>query len=187
MDVKKKNPNGSSSDLSNSNGENTTKTKIPRREIKSIPISKVSESDEPLPVINIQTTTERKTARKQDRKSSDKKNPGRTKSNDSNEKNTRTKKLDKTPSDIQGNFTRTIFDHGLIAINPDQSPEILFLGIIDNLTSYTLAKQTANLFKRSLWEQEMLSTVPPSFYGDRFYKYLTTILLGDGTSEGRTS
>jgi len=37
----------------------------------------------------------------------------------------------------------------------------------------------ANLFKSALWEQETLSTVPPPVYGERFYKYLTTVLLGD--------
>jgi len=37
----------------------------------------------------------------------------------------------------------------------------------------------ANLFKSALWEPETLSTVPSSYYGDRFYKYLTTDLLGD--------
>jgi len=96
----------------------------------------------------------------------------------------RRKKLDKkdTGKRLENIHTeiKTIFDYGLVAINPLTSNfEILFLGIIDNLTNYTVSKQMANLFKSALWEPETLSTVPSSYYGDRFYKYLTTDLLGD--------
>jgi len=74
----------------------------------------------------------------------------------------------------------------LIGIHPEtKTREILFLGIIDNLTNYTISKQMANLFKSALWEADTLSTVPSTFYGDRFYKYLTTDLLGDeGDDDG---
>jgi len=144
-----------------------------------------SEPLDPIPEIRIDST-ERK-GRKAERKSSDKKNP-RTRSNETNTERSRKKKLEKKKSsgkndEIRPIITeryRTIFDRGLIAIHPEtKTREILFLGIIDNLTNYTISKQMANLFKSALWEADTLSTVPSTFYGDRFYKYLTTDLLGD--------
>jgi len=68
-----------------------------------------------------------------------------------------------------------------LARNPKtEKLEILFLGIIDNLTNYTVSKQMATLFKSALWEADTLSTVPSDFYGDRFFQYLTCTLLGEG-------
>jgi len=53
--------------------------------------------------------------------------------------------------------------------------EVYQVGLIDFLSRYYLAKKTAHLFKSVLWEDQMLSTVPPEFYANRFKEYLPTI------------
>jgi len=53
--------------------------------------------------------------------------------------------------------------------------EVYHVGLIDFLSRYYLAKKTAHFFKSALWEDQMLSTVPPEFYANRFKEYLPTI------------
>jgi len=113
------------------------------------------------------------------RKSYERKYPRRKSSDYINKKNLDKRDRDKDKETGKPIETKTIFDYGLVAIHPEtQKFEILFLGIIDNLTNYTVPKQMANLFKSALWEAETLSTVPSIYYADRFYNYLTTVRLG---------
>jgi len=76
---------------------------------------------------------------------------------------------------------RSIYEYGgLRSRNPDtNAEEILFIGIIDNLTNYTLNKKMANFFKNAFWNDEMLSTVPSNFYAERFSDFMTKNLLAD--------
>jgi len=55
--------------------------------------------------------------------------------------------------------------------------EVYRIGVIDFLATFkNWKKRSANFFKTFLWKEETLSTVPSQFYGDRFIKYLPTIL-----------
>jgi len=76
---------------------------------------------------------------------------------------------------------RSIFSYGgLRSIDPlTGAEEILFIGIIDNLTNYNFSKKLANLFKSALWANDELSTVPSKFYADRFTCFMTKNLLED--------
>ncbi|KAK7197227.1 phosphatidylinositol-4-phosphate 5-kinase-like protein [Novymonas esmeraldas] len=53
--------------------------------------------------------------------------------------------------------------------------EIYYIGIIDMLTTYTIKKKSANFFKSFLWEQDTLSTVPPSRYAQRITSFTKLI------------
>jgi len=64
--------------------------------------------------------------------------------------------------------------------------EVYHVGLIDFLSRYYLAKKTAHLFKSVLWEDQMLSTVPPDFYANRFKEYLPTIFPTTGFSTAST-
>uniref|UniRef100_A0A6B2KZG4 PIPK domain-containing protein n=1 Tax=Arcella intermedia TaxID=1963864 RepID=A0A6B2KZG4_9EUKA len=69
---------------------------------------------------------------------------------------------------------------GLRGTNPKTGEEeIIFFGIIDNLTSYNINKKMANFFKNAIWDDETLSTVPASFYARRFNNFMMKNLLGD--------
>lgn len=83
---------------------------------------------------------------------------------------------------------------GLIARNPETGDdEIIFLGIIDNLTTFNVKKKIANTCKkyaiftsyllivRLLWSEETLSTVRSEFYASRFLAWMTKTLLADET------
>lgn len=53
--------------------------------------------------------------------------------------------------------------------------KIFIIGLIDCLTEFTLAKKTANAFKRIRWRQETLSTIEPGMYAARLKNYCSKI------------
>lgn len=57
--------------------------------------------------------------------------------------------------------------------------ETYFIGVIDFLSRYERKKKIANCCKSFLWEQSMLSTVPPIFYRDRWVGYLDKVLMNE--------
>lgn len=58
----------------------------------------------------------------------------------------------------------------------EDNDEIYFFGIIDFLSRYYIKKKTANFFKKFLWEEQTLSTVPPATYCERFCNYVPSII-----------
>nr|CAJ2481441.1 unnamed protein product [Leishmania braziliensis] len=62
--------------------------------------------------------------------------------------------------------------------------EIYYVGIIDVLTAYTIKKKGANFFKSFLWEQNMLSTIPPDYYARRLTSF-TELIFPDASEESR--
>jgi len=165
-------------------------TEVTRRQKKSISSSENNNKKKKLTEIktsgedisnitdNALSAPEKPRIKKSDRKSYERKYPRQKSSDHINKKILDKRDRDKDTGKLLE--IKTIFDYGLVAIHPfTQKFEILFLGIIDNLTNYTVSKQMANLFKSALWEAETLSTVPSIYYGDRFYNYLTTVILGD--------
>ncbi|XP_049850261.1 phosphatidylinositol 4-phosphate 5-kinase type-1 beta-like isoform X3 [Schistocerca gregaria] len=69
---------------------------------------------------------------------------------------------------------------GFMGINPKNSKrEIYFFGIIDCLTSFSIKKKTAYLFKSILWDKSTLSTVNATYYGHRFITFMTKNLITD--------
>lgn len=99
-------------------------------------------------------------------------------------------------------FCRIFQYGGLIAKHPETGEdEIVFLGIIDNLTTFNVKKKVANACKRFvficsdffgfsrtnlvcrlLWDQDTLSTVRSEFYASRFLAWMTKTLLADEES-----
>jgi len=51
--------------------------------------------------------------------------------------------------------------------------------IIDILTVYNTQKKLANLFKKTVFERETLSTVDPVFYFDRFLSFMSRTLISE--------
>eukprot|EP01125_Pyxidicula_operculata_P015850 TRINITY_DN53_c2_g1_i1.p1 TRINITY_DN53_c2_g1~~TRINITY_DN53_c2_g1_i1.p1 ORF type:complete len:788 (-),score=275.37 TRINITY_DN53_c2_g1_i1:102-2465(-) len=102
------------------------------------------------------------------------------KENDDNESSKKSKKSKKS-SKKTTTSNKSIFDMGgLRGINPETGEdELIWIGIIDNLTVYTFAKQVANFCKSFLWDEETLSTVHSELYAQRFSNYMTHNLLHD--------
>eukprot|EP01102_Stenamoeba_stenopodia_P020868 TRINITY_DN827_c0_g1_i2.p1 TRINITY_DN827_c0_g1~~TRINITY_DN827_c0_g1_i2.p1 ORF type:complete len:455 (-),score=99.70 TRINITY_DN827_c0_g1_i2:140-1504(-) len=59
--------------------------------------------------------------------------------------------------------------------------EVYHIGIIDCLTNYGKRKKIANFCKSMRWKQEALSTVDATFYADRFMKFMSKVIVIDGT------
>jgi hypothetical protein len=53
--------------------------------------------------------------------------------------------------------------------------ETYFIGIIDMLTEYNMKKRSANFFKKFLWRESTLSTIPPKKYRNRIEKFCRNI------------
>jgi hypothetical protein len=66
----------------------------------------------------------------------------------------------------------SIFFNGISSI---EGHETYYIGIIDMLTVYNMKKKSANFFKKFLWSEETLSTVPPEMYRDRIKSYAKRI------------
>jgi 1-phosphatidylinositol-4-phosphate 5-kinase len=66
------------------------------------------------------------------------------------------------------------FCGGLRGTNDRDEPlsEIYFLGIIDFLQEYSIAKKTEHVFKRIVWEKDTMSCVNPSVYASRMLAFL---------------
>jgi hypothetical protein len=57
--------------------------------------------------------------------------------------------------------------------------QYFWIHIIDILTVYNTQKKLANLFKKTVFERETLSTVDPVFYFDRFFSFMSRTLLSE--------
>jgi len=59
---------------------------------------------------------------------------------------------------------------GLQGCNPDtKKEEIIFIGIIDNLTTYSINKKMANFFKNALWDNDTFLHYPPNSKNEENY------------------
>ena len=80
------------------------------------------------------------------------------------------------PSPLSPSSTRhaanSIFHDGISSI---EGHETYYIGIIDMLTVYNMKKKSANFFKKFLWKEETLSTIPPEQYRDRIRTYAKRI------------
>jgi len=77
-----------------------------------------------------------------------------------------------------------VFFNGIPGINPKTGKsETYFLGVIDCLTDFHIWKLAAHTFKRILWEKEMLSTVPPDYYADRFFQFCSKTIWSQNESD----
>lgn len=54
--------------------------------------------------------------------------------------------------------------------------EIYYLGVIDCLTNYSLVKKLETFLKGLHYSREKLSAVPPVEYGERFFKFIASIV-----------
>uniref|UniRef100_A0A6B2KYU3 PIPK domain-containing protein n=1 Tax=Arcella intermedia TaxID=1963864 RepID=A0A6B2KYU3_9EUKA len=108
----------------------------------------------------------------------------KTRRNDQDDEETKSKKK-KSRKEQEATDEKDIYSAGgFRGVNPEtQEEEIIFFGIIDNLTNYNINKKMANFFKNALWDDETLSTVPASFYASRFMAYMTKDLLGEAENE----
>jgi len=59
----------------------------------------------------------------------------------------------------------------------DGKQEIYFVGVIDFLSRWAAKKKIANFMKRFLWKPQTLSTVPPTYYRDRWLAYIPQIVV----------
>ncbi|KAK7208307.1 hypothetical protein BZA70DRAFT_233600, partial [Myxozyma melibiosi] len=76
------------------------------------------------------------------------------------------------------NFIFYADDGGLRATNEHDLPlnEIYYLGVIDCLTNYSLVKKLETFWKGLSHSREKLSAVPPVEYGERFFKFISSIV-----------
>lgn len=65
--------------------------------------------------------------------------------------------------------------------------EIYFIGIVDFLARYYIKKKSANLMKRQIWSENMLSTIPPDKYCKRFCDYIPTVIAQPEIKNNRYS
>jgi hypothetical protein len=75
-------------------------------------------------------------------------------------------------------WTNSLVLRGTLA-QPAESIQYFWINIIDILTVYNTQKKLANLFKKTVYERETLSTVDPVFYFDRFLSFMTRTLLSE--------
>ena len=64
------------------------------------------------------------------------------------------------------------YDSGISSVD---NKKIYYLGIIDILTEYNIAKQFEHSFKRIRYCSNDMSCVPPEYYKQRFFNYMNTI------------
>eukprot|EP00906_Rhabdomonas_costata_P028903 RCo040850 len=72
---------------------------------------------------------------------------------------------------------RSVFrrHYGGVAAAAPAAGEVYFIGVIDSLTHYGVAKGVANFCKRLVWHAPTLSTVPPEFYAGRLLFYASSL------------
>jgi len=75
-------------------------------------------------------------------------------------------------------WTNSLVLRGTLA-QPAERIQYFWINIIDILTVYNTQKKLANLFKKTVYERETLSTVDPVFYFDRFLSFMTRTLLSE--------
>ncbi|KAK9375402.1 uncharacterized protein V1513DRAFT_442832 [Lipomyces chichibuensis] len=79
-------------------------------------------------------------------------------------------------------FTFYADDGGFRATDEQDGPlsEIYYLGVIDCLTNYSFAKKVETFWKGLSHSREKLSAIPPFEYGERFYKFIFSIVKTPG-------
>ncbi|KAK9316024.1 hypothetical protein V1524DRAFT_394697 [Lipomyces starkeyi] len=79
-------------------------------------------------------------------------------------------------------FTFYADDGGFRATDEHDGPlnEIYYLGVIDCLTNYSFAKKVETFWKGLSHSREKLSAIPPFEYGERFYKFIFSIVKTAG-------
>ncbi|XP_062336991.1 phosphatidylinositol 4-phosphate 5-kinase type-1 gamma-like isoform X2 [Osmerus eperlanus] len=81
-----------------------------------------------------------------------------------------------------GKACRDTLDHddtmgGIPAVIGKGERVLLFIGIIDILQSYRLIKKLEHSWKSLIHDGETVSVVRPSFYAERFYKFMNTTVF----------
>lgn len=79
---------------------------------------------------------------------------------------------------------------GYRATDEDNRPlnEIYYMGVIDYLTPYTFVKKVETFWKGLSHPRSSISAIPAADYGDRFLKFIKSIVRADGSnSSGPTS
>lgn len=79
---------------------------------------------------------------------------------------------------------------GYRATDEDNRPlnEIYYMGVIDYLTPYTFVKKVETFWKGLSHPRSSISAIPAADYGDRFLKFIKSIVRVDGSnSSGSTS
>ncbi|KAK9368761.1 hypothetical protein V1509DRAFT_622728 [Lipomyces kononenkoae] len=89
-------------------------------------------------------------------------------------------------------FTFYADDGGFRATDEIDGPltEIYYLGVIDCLTHYSFAKKVETFWKGLSHSREKLSAIPPIEYGERFMKFIFSIVKTPnqgGSSQARTA
>ncbi|KAJ8100474.1 hypothetical protein POJ06DRAFT_196736 [Lipomyces tetrasporus] len=81
-------------------------------------------------------------------------------------------------------FTFYADDGGFRATDEHDGPlnEIYYLGVIDCLTNYSFVKKVETFWKGLSHSREKLSAIPPVEYGERFYKFIISIVKAAGQS-----
>ncbi|KAK9452764.1 SAICAR synthase [Dipodascopsis uninucleata] len=76
------------------------------------------------------------------------------------------------------NFIFYADDGGFRATDENNMPlgEIYYLGVIDCLTHYSMVKKLETFWKGLSHSREKLSAIPPTEYGERFFKFITSIV-----------
>ena len=76
-------------------------------------------------------------------------------------------------------------DGGFRATHDDNTPgtTIYYLGIIDCLTHYSLLKKAEHFWKGMGGHESEISPIPPERYGERFLKFICSIIKPSETSE----
>ncbi|KAI9888355.1 MAG: Phosphatidylinositol-4-phosphate 5-kinase [Vezdaea aestivalis] len=95
--------------------------------------------------------------------------------------------LDKMPDQMleeRKHFTFYGDDGGFQATHEDDQPgeEVYYLGIIDCLTHYGIAKKAEHLWKGLSHQKSQISPIPPEPYGDRFVRFITSVTQPRGAS-----
>jgi hypothetical protein len=73
------------------------------------------------------------------------------------------------------NILKTIYDFEDGGILSDNKKRIYYFGIIDILTEFNSYKHLEYMYKRIRYCSENMSCVPPIYYKQRFYNYLTVV------------
>ncbi|KAG4304768.1 hypothetical protein PORY_001821 [Pneumocystis oryctolagi] len=92
--------------------------------------------------------------------------------------NSTSDELLETDFTLRKNFIFYSDDGGFRATQEDDLPgdSIYYLGIIDLLTKYSVIKKIEHFWKGLSYSKAQVSTIPPSGYASRFFKFISSII-----------
>eukprot|EP01125_Pyxidicula_operculata_P012927 TRINITY_DN4256_c0_g1_i4.p1 TRINITY_DN4256_c0_g1~~TRINITY_DN4256_c0_g1_i4.p1 ORF type:complete len:469 (-),score=119.42 TRINITY_DN4256_c0_g1_i4:124-1530(-) len=71
------------------------------------------------------------------------------------------------------------YHNGMVGKTPEGRSEVYYVGIIDVLIKYAAKKKMEHFVKSFAYAGEEVSVVAPNFYKDRFYRFISDLVISD--------